>query len=210
MRKTFTLMWACMLCLLCLSVQVQAQNRFRSEKGQLEEVRKVVNDSRSFWLHMFPAAELPDYGFRDEKEKTQAVPGQPIEVYNMYRSFNGATEVQPAGEFLVPLLINGKPRVFLTVAFFEGRFQVVSVGEMNLAQEATPYVSRANETKGSQLVWLRNLNHSADFIADAANLVNDASLVFSPLSTAQRASFQQPIVYSELETRISKMLVQFD
>src|SRR5688572_21261071 len=209
MRKKLTLVWACLLCMLGLSGALQAQNRFRPEPTQLDEVMKTVDASRATWLHMFPAEELPDYGFKDQEEKARAIPGNAIEVFNMYRDFDGKIQSQPAGEFLVPLLVNGQSRVFLTVAFFQNKWQVVAVGEMNLAQEAAPYISQAAKTNSS-LVWLRNLNHSADFIADASTAATEANLQFMPLSTAGRASFKQPLAYSELATRISKMIVQFD
>jgi hypothetical protein len=208
MRKNLTRIWVCMLCILGISVVAQAQNRFRPEPAQLEEVQQVVKNSRAAWLSMFPADELPDYGFRNATEMQQALPGKPIEVYAMYRDFNGTIQAHPSGEFLVPLMLDGKPRVFLTVAHFENRWQVVAVGEMNLAQETTPYLSRAKET--TRFVWLKNLNHSADFIAEANPTISETTLQFAPLSTAQRASFQQPLAYRELEARISKMIVQFD
>ena len=209
MRKMFTLAGACLLCVLGTFNSAQAQNRFRPDNSRLEEVQKVVLNSRATWQELFPAEELPDYGFQNQQEQKLAVPGKPIEVYAMYRTFEGKIETQPNGEFLVPLLIDGKPRVFLTVAFFENRYQVVAVGEMNLAQEATAYISQANSSK-KQLIWLRNLNHSADFIADASASLTDDKLQFVPLSTAQRASFTEPIAYNELVTRIGKMIVQFD
>ncbi|MFC5270897.1 hypothetical protein [Adhaeribacter terreus] len=208
MRKNLTRIWVCMLCILGISVAAQAQNRFQPEPAQLEEVQQVVRNSRTVWQNMFPAEELPDYGFRNAAEMNQALPGKPIEVYAMYRDFNGVIQAHPSGEFLVPLLLDGKPRVFLTVAHFENRWQVVAVGEMHLAQETAPYLSRAKET--SRFVWLKNLNHSADFIAEANPALSEARIEFAPLSTAQRALFQQPLAYRELETRISKMIVQFD
>lgn len=209
MRKSLTLVWACILCMFTLSHAATGQNRFRPERGQAEEIKNVVESSRGFWLHLFPANELPDYGFKNQEEKAKALAGKPIEVFNMYKDFDGKIQSQPAGEFLVPLLIEGKTRVFLTVAFFENKWQVVAAGEKNLAQEAAPFISRAGKS-GSQLVWLRNLNHSADFIADAGAAVTESALEFTPLSTAQRATFKQPIAYRELEARIGKMLVQFD
>jgi hypothetical protein len=209
MRKIFTLVGAGLLCLFGTLHSASAQNRFRPDNGRLEEVQKVVLSSRDAWQELFPANELPDYGFRDQQEKKMAVPGKPIEVYAMYRTFEGKIETQPTGEFLVPLLIDGRPRVFLTVAFFENRYQVVAVGEMNLAQEATAYLSQPGSDK-KQHIWLRNLNHAADFIADANSSLTDASLHFMPLSTARRASFREPIAYPELVNRIGKMIVQFD
>jgi hypothetical protein len=209
MRKKLTLVWACLLCMLGLSGTLQAQNRFRPEPAQLAEVMQTVNASRATWQNMFPAEELPDYGFKDQQEKARAVPGNAIEVYNMYRDFDGKIQAQPSGEFLVPLLVDGQSRVFLTVAFFENKWQVVAVGEMNLAKEVSNHISLAAKTN-NPLVWLRNLNHSADFIADANSAATEANLQFKPLSTAERASFKQPLAYRELEARISKMIVQFD
>jgi hypothetical protein len=209
MRKKLTLVWACLLCMLGMSVGVQAQNRFRPEPTQLDAVVQTVDASREIWLQMFPAEELPDYGFRDLVEKTRAIPGNPIEVFNMYRDFDGKIQSQPAGEYLVPLLVDGQARVFLTVAFFENKWQVVAVGEKNLAREAAAYISQAAKTN-NHLVWLRNLNHSADFIADASVATTEANTRFMPLSTAERASFRQPLAYNELALRISKMIVQFD
>ena len=209
MRKTLTLFWACMLCMFGLTNFATAQNRFRPEKGALDQVQKAVESSRASWLNMFPAGELPEFGFKDQQEKALAIPGKPIEVFNMFRGFDGTIQAQPAGEFLVPLLVDGRTRVFLTVAYFENKWQVVAAGEMNLAQEAAPYISRAGKA-GRPLVWLRNLNHSADFIADAGAAATDAALEFTPLSTAARASFKSPIAYRELEARIGKMPVQFD
>lgn len=209
MRKIFTLVGAALLCLLLTAQATQAQNRFRPDNRSLEEVQKVVQNSRAEWQALFPAEELPDYGFRNQQEKALAQPGKPMEVFAMYRTFEGRIETQPTGEFLVPLLLDGKPRVFLTVAFFENRYQVVAVGEMNLAQEAAAYLSPAGNAK-KQFIWLRNLNHAADFIADASSSLTDDQLQFAPLSTAQRAAFTEPLAYQELVARIGKMIVQFD
>ena len=210
MRKFFTMAGVCIFCMLGTINLALAQNRFRPDLGSIEEVQKVVLSSRDSWQQLFPADELPDYGFRDKIEKDRAVPGKPIEVFAMYRTFEGVIETQPTGEFLVPLLLDGKPRVFLTVAFFENRYQVVAVGEMNLAQEAAAYISQGNSSRGKQLIWLRNLNHSADFIADSNSSLADENLQFVPLSTAKRAAFNEPIAYTELVNRIGKMVVQFD
>ena len=209
MRKKITL-WVCTLCMLGLSGALQAQNRFLPERSQLDEVNKAVKASRDSWLNMFPANELPDYGFRDQREKSSSVPGKPIEVFAMYRDSDGKIKSQPTGEFLVPLLIDGKSRTFLTVAYFENKWQVVAVGEMNLAQEAAPFISRAGKEGSDNLIWLKNINHAADFIASAGTALSDDQLQFMPLSTAQRASFKEPLSYRQLEARVNKMLVQFD
>lgn len=209
MRKIFTLAGVCLLCILFAANSLQAQNRFRPEQTRLDEIQKTVETSREAWQQIFPSEELPDYGFRNQQEMQSATPGKPIEVFAMFRNFEGKIETQPTGEFLVPLLVDGKPRVFLTVAFFENKYQVVSVGEMNLAKETSAYLGEATQGK-TQLVWLRNLNHNADFIADANSSFMEGNLQFIPLSTAQRATFTAPLAYVELVSRISKMVVQFD
>ena len=188
---------AVILCLLSWSVNVQAQNKFKSSTP-LQDVQLAVENSRDHWLHMFPDDDLKSFGFSNRAELTAAVPGNPIEVYLMYQE-EGKQVMKPAGEFLIPMKTAGNTTAFLTVAYFEGRYRVVSAGEMNLAMDASKFIA------GNNQVWVRNIDHNADFIGTKA--ADDAVVMFTPLFTAERASFNAPVSYNVLIERFNSMIV---
>ena len=208
MKKTLPILWMAFICLLCFSQEARSQQNFRVAAAALNSVQEVVVESRANWTMMFPAAELPEYGFANAKELSAAVPGAPIQVFYMSRNQStGAVDIAQSDEFLIPLLVQGQARAFLTVAYFQGRFQVVSAGETNLAKDASPYIIQHTKTP---LVWLKDVNHSADFIAERGTTLDASGVVFMPLFTAKRAELTQPMALRELVSRIKAMPVQFD
>jgi hypothetical protein len=202
MKKPLPFLWAALVCLLCLTGSVQAQNSFRTPAADLKAISKAVAGSRAAWQTMFPANELPEFGFRDQHELASATPGQPIEIYLMGHPTQGTTRVVSANEFFIPLQLNGHTRAFLKVAYHENRYQVVAAGEMNLASDASDYIKKANAAGQSRLIWLTDVNHSADFISVPTTSLD---VEFTPLSTAKRASIMEPVLYSQLVQQVQAM-----
>jgi hypothetical protein len=90
------------------------------------------------------------------------------------------------------------------VAFFEGRYQVVAAGEMNLAKDASAYIMDHLSSR-KNLIWLKQLNHQADFIA-----VGESEPVFHPLFTAETVNVTEPMNYSSLEKYFQSLPLSYN
>jgi hypothetical protein len=171
---------------------LMAQNDFKLS-NDFDKVQRAALIKES-WMYMFPADDLPSYGFNNADELNQAKAGNPIEVFNMYRDNEGNPGMEKSEEFIVPIIYNNEVRAFITVAFFEGKYQVVAAGDMNLAKDASSIIMQSDAS--TKLIWLKHLNYSADFIA-----TSDASgnMLFHPLFTAKRTSVNRAASYNTLK-----------
>ncbi len=199
------------LCVMILMMgTTNAQQGFRHQSIDPGVINKQISDTKSEWIQRFLVDDIIDYGFANYKEANNAVAGQAIELYDMYTTKDGITNIVSNGEFYIPLLIDGEARVFLKMANHEGKYQIVAHGEMTLAQDAASYIRQHTSGSNVRLIWIQNLNHNADFIATVSNLTEDSDMVCTPIFTAQRAGFSQPIAFSTLLEMISSMPVYLD
>lgn len=167
-----------------------AQNNF-SLSDDFDKVKKIAA-SNDNWMYLFPDDDLQSFGFNNTNELKQAKAGNPIEVFHMYRDYDGNPGVVKPGEFMVPIIYNNEVRAFVTIAFFEGKYQVVSGGEMGLAKDVSTLIMKQREAN-AKLVWLKQLNYQADFIAESTNMI------FQPLFTAKRAMVFDAASYTALQ-----------
>lgn len=203
MTNKQTISGLCLTLILLLPGFLRAQNRFAV--SGTEEVKNAVIQQRDYWLHLFPDDDLNSFGFNSADEKNNAVPGDPIAVYHMYRDFNGQPNMQPAEEFLVPLIVLNEVRAFITVAYFEGKYQVVNGGEMNLAKDASSFIMQHHKS-GTPLIWVKQLNYAADFIAVNAS----SEPVLQPLFTAKRAMITEATTYKTAEQHFQSLPLSFN
>ena len=191
-------------CLMILPGLLPAQNRFAKNPEDVARISAMVSATRNEWTNMFPGDDLPSFGFENMQQLSQSIPGYPVPVFHQFKNSQGETETRFTSSYLVPLILNNGIRVFLTVAFFEEKYQVVAAGEKNLAQEASDLL--INST--SHPVWLQNLDQAADFISFTKDHTQENDMEFFPLTTAGRANFSEPIKYRELIGRMAEMPVQ--
>ncbi len=190
--------------LLLLPGLLPAQNRFARTPVDADLVSAVVLETRISWMNMLPWDDLLSFGFESVGQLSLSIPGQPVPVFQQFKNSQGEMETRFTSSYLVPLILNNEIRMFLTVAFFEEKYQVVAAGEKNLAQEATEFL--INST--AHPLWLQNLNQAADFISYADDQTAENDMEFFPLSTARRASFSEPVKFPELIRRMVEMPVQ--
>jgi len=203
MTNKQTISGLCLTFILLLPGFLRAQNRFAV--SSTVEVKNAVIQQRDYWLHLFPDDDLTSFGFNSLEEKNNAVPGEPITVYHMFRDYNGNPNVQSAEEYLVPLIVMNEVRAFITVAYFEGSYQVVNGGEMNLAKDASPFIMQHHKS-GTPLIWVKQLNYAADFIA--VNTSSEPAL--QPLFTAKRAMVTEATSYKAAEQHFQSLPLSFN
>lgn len=203
MTNKQTWLGLCIACIILLPSLSMAQNNLRLS-DDFDKVQQAVQQNES-WMYLFPDDDLPSFGFNNSNELKMSHAGDPIEVFYMYRDYDGNPGITNPDEFLVPVIYNNEVRAFVTVALFEGKFQVVSAGEMTLAKDASSIImqQRASRTK---LVWLKQLNYQADFIATASGSNN----LFYPLFTAKRTFVNEPATYNSLENYFQTLPLSFN
>lgn len=204
MTNKQTWLGLCMACILLLPSITVAQNNFRLS-DDYDKVQQATQSSES-WLYLFPEDDLASFGFNSPGELMSAKAGNPVEVFYMFRDLDGNPGMTKSDEFLVPIIYNNEVRAFVTVAYFEGKYQVVSAGEMNLAKDASSTIMKQHASR-TKLVWLKQLNYQADFIASGNASGN---LMFQPLFTAKRAFVYEEATFNSLESYFQTLPLSFN
>lgn len=137
--------------MLCLSAVIlfghsvgAAANSVQAVPRSDEEVAFVAKASLAGYLDQIPAGREPDFGFRNREDLLRAEVGVPISVLGVRasvgdsipgKSDSGWNRIVLQDRWRVPVEVDGKPRVFVTVERLDGVLQAVDFGGASLAQE---------------------------------------------------------------------------
>ena len=198
-----------LLVLVLIAGKAQAQLDLHRDVAGLTAVEKEFSLIKSEWYKLILPDEINDYGFMSVEEAQQAEAGPFIELYSMHVDREGKTQYSRTHEYLVPMMVNGQARVFVKMAFFEKKYQMVSVGETTLAMDASEIIQQAASASG-RLIWIQHLNFSADFIATVSDEMPGKDLTLIPIFTARRAGIDSAMPVSRVIELLSSTPYSID
>lgn len=110
------------------------------EMRTLDEVWEVAREGLPRFLGLISVGDLKDFGFEGLDELEVATLSDPYEVYTIstesLRSYSKESKVafllSSTNQWYFPVMVNNEPRVMLTVAQSEGKWQVVDLGGTSL------------------------------------------------------------------------------
>lgn len=152
------------------------------------KVIKAAQDNLASSLAKIPAGQEKSFGFTSRDEFVNASVGKPYRVITFHKDFyndevtlDKNNSIVTQNEWRVPVTVNGKNRLLLTVTGIGDEYKVVDVGGAGLAKEL-----EQKTIVGNNYFLLRIYPLSADFVA----VSNSASLEqaqFIPLTSALSA-----------------------
>lgn len=152
--------------LIGMSLSAQSQNRFPDQSTNL--VKEAAIENASTFLELIPKGQEKEYGFDSRNDFSQIKIEEPFQMYYMGYKENKLGFVQ-ANEWRVPISVNGKYVALLTVAFYEGKAELVDFGANVLAQKLQESMQQA--TTGSDRIIIRSTYLSRDYVtSDFAGL----------------------------------------
>jgi len=92
------------------------------------------------FLKAIPKSELERYGFNNQQELSEAILGEPHEVFTMtpeaIKSYQGGARLpdllSKTNLWFFPVIVAGEPRTILTVALMQGKWEAVDIGGLVL------------------------------------------------------------------------------
>lgn len=168
MKQKNTLLYVSLL--IGMSLSAQPQDRLPEESAKL--VKEAAMENASTFLQLIPQGQEQEYGFDNRKDFSKIKIEEPFQMYYMGYKENKLGFVQ-ANEWRVPLSVDGKYIALLTVAFYEGKAQLVDFGANVLAQKLQESIQQS--ITGKERILIRSTYLSRDFVTtDFAGLSKSA------------------------------------
>jgi hypothetical protein len=145
--------------LIGMSLSAQPQERIREQSAKL--VKEAAIDNAATFFQLIPQGQEQDYGFENRNDFSRIRIEEPFQMYYMGYKENKLGFVQ-ANEWRVPVSVDGKYIALLTVAFYEGKAQVVDFGANGLAQKLQESIQQS--IIGSERILIRSTYLSRDFV----------------------------------------------
>lgn len=160
-----------LLLLLGLPPALYAQNH--------KEILMAAGEGISGYLEKIPEGQEGLYGFSSRSEFARAGLGRPYQVLALDPQFfekdadPGKESLRAAGEWMVPVAVDGHYRSLLTLARMEGEWRVVGLGAAGLARELQDLERRlGNPDMPGRLLMVHAL--TADFVLEQAPLPDES------------------------------------
>lgn len=142
-------------------------------------------------ISQIPAGSESQFGFTNRDEFNHILIGQPLHVVTLNMDFfssptlmQGATYITESNEWRVPLEVDGKSRVLVTVNSKDGAYEASDLGGAGLAQELQTAVKAYGENGHCYLFRVYQLH--ADFLVTTQDDVL-AGAKYIPLTSAMMA-----------------------
>jgi hypothetical protein len=157
MKQKNTLLYVSLL--IGMSLSAQPQGRIPEQSAGL--VKEAAMENASTFLQLIPQGQEKEYGFGNRNDFSKIKIEEPFQMYYMGYKENKLGFVQ-ANEWRVPISVEGKYIALLTVAFYEGKAQVVDFGANGLAQKLQESIQQS--IIGSERILIRSTYLSRDFV----------------------------------------------
>lgn len=165
------------------------------------------------YLEQIPPGQEPRYGFENREEIGKARLGKPYQVVTLTNEFLSDTEIipgknylVPAGEWRVAVMVDNEPRVLVTLAEMDGKWEVVGMGAAALAKD----IGKLEQVHASSELWgqiLRVYPLKSDYLIttpDASSgQIQVCPLMHSYNALNQSAVYPLQPFYSLLRSAIS-------
>ena len=129
------------------------------------DIVKYVEENYSKTLEQIPLGKETAFGFNNRDMFDRCVTGNPI----MLLKINNESEIEKTNEWRVPLLINGKYVILLTVVEFEQNYEIVDIGGKLLAELIDNY----NNENEKIAFMLRDHRKKTDYVSFEYNSLSD-------------------------------------
>jgi hypothetical protein len=155
--------------ILLLAFQLNAQSAN-------ELIKKILKNKTEINLSKIPLGNESLFGFDSRNDFKNCIVGEPIKVITL--SNNSWIELN---EWRVPIVLNGKNKLFFTVQKNNTIFEVVDIGGVELAKEIQK--TKINNKPIKYLIRLYNLH--IDFVSQDFPTNSDKNLKILPLQSAK-------------------------
>lgn len=145
--------------LFCFSLFAQAQESSLNALAKKEATAKV-----SSFLELIPKGREKDYGFESRADFDKVIIEEPYEVYYVTYQ-NNQMGLLAAGEWRVPLSVNGKFVSLLTVRLNDGNMEAVDFGG-NLLAEKIQSFETVKSSANRDHVLIRNTFLQRDYLTE--------------------------------------------
>lgn len=153
---------------LLIGMSLSAQHQDRRPEQSVNLVKEAARENASTFLQLIPQGQEKEYGFDNRNDFSRIRIEEPFQLYYMSYNENKLGFV-PANEWRVPVSVDGKYVALLTVAFYEGKAELVDFGANVLAQKLQESVQQS--IAGSARILIRSTYLSHDYVtADFASL----------------------------------------
>ncbi|MDA1009108.1 MAG: hypothetical protein O3C42_00980 [Bacteroidetes bacterium] len=144
--------------------------------GQQNIITKVAKKELNNYLQKIPVGQENMFGFNNREEFSQAEIGDPYEIYTLNTEFFDAkniisnkTYIVSTENWRVPIIVNNKYRVLLTISKVNNEWNVVEIGAKGLAEELDMF--NKNHHTINELKILRVFQLKGDFIVTSENII---------------------------------------
>ena len=153
---TFVLSWVAVL---LSAVMIFGMSSTLAGDDQSDAVRKAAKAELRTWLKDLPGEELNLYGFRSQSEFLRADVGTPMEIVTLPPEVLRAAAATPdavfptpypAGEWYVPIVVDGHYRALLSVGRIDGAWKVFGLSAAPLAKELDGMRGQMQNMSGGQ------------------------------------------------------------
>ncbi len=153
------------------------------------EILVAAGEGISEYLEKIPEGQEALFGFYNRSEFSRAGLGRPYQVMVLDPLFfekdlePGRDYLRAAGEWMVPVAVDGYYRSVLTLALMEGEWQVVGLGAAGLARELQDMEGRLGDPDApGRLLVVHPL--TADFVLEQGPLPEHPPRAY-PLASAR-------------------------
>lgn len=197
---------------LALALGISTPTTAQSASGNTSEISDAATVGIKYYLGKIPAGHEKDYGFNSTDELAIASPGTPMreyamnkQEYNTVKPSDGKSIVA-LSEWMVPVMVNGECRAFLTIAKMKGKWKAVNFGSAPVAKEVNDMQSQFIHSTGTLAILILQ-REEAIFILQMPS-ADFSSWVLYPLSSA-RVAFNLAPEGSQVSYTMKEMLSRF-
>ena len=135
MKKIYSIVY------LFLILPILIGSNARAQSAEAQDVLTAAVAGINHFLEKIPQGEESFYGFQGRDEFSKVQPGNPYRIYTLNNEFYSTNNIEnknyitPTDQWIVPLKVNEKYRVLLTIAKMDGAWKAVNFGAAMLATE---------------------------------------------------------------------------
>ncbi len=165
-----------------------------------EQVIKAAKDKLNSFLQLIPYGNENLYGFESRADFLKAEPGTPFRIYTLSPEFINHPKSEfknyliPLNQWRVPVLINNRMVIFLTVEKNNEIYKCVDIGGAKLANELNDYEKYFNNSSQFRIIF-RLYRIESDFLAITEKNKDVSAGEFYPLASA-KMSLKGYIIFS--------------
>jgi len=155
-----------------------------------QDMSKDVNHDLQIWLDKIPIGSEDSFGFNTREEFSQATTGIPIEVFRLNPEYlkslkpDNSQALIATGEWRVPVMVSGQPRMLLTIVKVNNEWKIVDMGAKLLAEELNGFIKNHGNNNMDSLRMIRIFEMKCDLLFTGNPHRSEEQLTVYPLKSA--------------------------